>query len=58
MKIAISLLLSTSVLVGCGSSTPFEGTAEPPEPVTVEFGSIDAALAGAHRSQKNRDRDR
>lgn len=58
MKIAPLFLSVLGPLVGCGSSTPFEGTAEPPEPVTVEFGSIDAALAGAHRSQKNRDRDR
>jgi predicted methyltransferase len=61
MKTAIPLVLSISVLVGCGSSTPFDATATPApaaEPITVEFGSIDAALAGAHRSQKNRDRDR
>jgi predicted methyltransferase len=33
-------------------------TAPPAAPVSVEFGSIDAALAGAHRSEENRARDR
>lgn len=60
-------LLASLALAGCGggaaessgSTTPADETEETAtrEPVDVETGSVEAALAGAHRSEANRARD-
>lgn len=60
------LILALSLLApACGGADTTSGTTpeghtsaeEAHEPVSVETGSIDAALAGAHRSEENRARD-
>ncbi len=61
--------LASGVLAGCGKSSPSSSStgqststgseiAQMSGPVRVETGSLDAALAGAHRSDDHRERDR
>lgn len=57
MKLSPSAFLALALAAGCGASRPATQTAADTSRAPVAFGSLDAALDGAHRPAADRARD-